>query len=310
MSEIDALIKMLAENPLPADDLEAAAKQFDESAPRTADDIDTEDLNIDGVPCQRHTPPGADTARVIMFLHGGGYVFGSLRSHEGLASELARASNCQSVVVDYRLAPAHAFPAAVEDSTKVYRWLLDNGYSSANIVIAGDSAGGGLTVATMVALREQNLALPAAGVCLSPWVDLECKGDSHTSRAEIDPLLTGDLLRGIGMAYAGGNLTAATASPIHADLTGLPPLLIHVGEREVLFSDAENLHKKALAAGVDSSFEEWKDMIHVWQGFYPMLSEGRQAIAKIGEFVQAKLGYPPHKSSDYRKVDHSGSDPG
>lgn len=288
MSEIEAVIQLLADNPLPEDDLQATAKQFDEMSPRAADDIEIEDISVDGIPCQRFIPPDVDTSRVIMFLHGGGYVFGSLRSHEGLASELARAGHCQAVTVDYRLAPAHGHPAAVEDSVKVYGWLLDNGYAPNKIVIAGDSAGGGLTAATLVQLRDNGTALPAAGVCLSPWTDMECAGESISARADIDPLLSGEMLAQLGNLYAASDLRAPTASPIHADLSGLPPLLIHVGEREILFSDAENLHNKALDAGVDSTFEEWAGMIHVWHGFYPMLTEGRTAISQIGEFVQGK----------------------
>ncbi len=288
MSEIQAVIKMLEENPLPVDDPAAAAKQYDEMAPRAAADIEVENLDIQGVACQRYTPPDADTSRVIMYLHGGGYVFGSLRSHEGLVSELARAARCCAVAVDYRLAPAHSHPAAVEDSVHVYRWLLDNGYAANKISIAGDSAGGGLAVATLLQLRDETTQLPAAAICLSPWADLTCSGDSYQTRADKDPILNADMLRQLGELYAAGNLKAPTASPIFGDLSGLPPLLIQVGEAEVLFSDADTLHQNAKSAGVDSTLEEWDEMIHVWHAFYPMLTEGRNAINTIGQFVQDK----------------------
>ena len=290
MSEIQAVIKMLEENPMPADDLEAAAKQFDEMAPRAAADIDLDTVVVEGIPCLRYTPPGADTSRIIMFLHGGGYVFGSLRSHEGLVGEIARAGGCSAIAVDYRLAPAHPYPAAVEDSVKVYEWLLANDYAANKISIAGDSAGGGLTIATLVQLKEAGAPLPGAAVCMSPWTDLACAGDSYQSRADKDPILNEEMLRQLGEVYAAGNLSAPTASPIHADLSGLPPLLIQVGEAEVLFSDAETLHHNAQSAGVDSTFEEWDAMIHVWHAFYPMLADGRRAISRIGEFVRAQAG--------------------
>jgi acetyl esterase/lipase len=237
------------------------------------------------------TPAGADTDRVILYVHGGGFVFGSLVSHGGTVGEFAKASNCAALNVDYRLAPEHPFPAAVEDACTAYRYLVKNGTAPGKITIMGDSAGGGLAISTIVSLRDAGDDLPGAVVCLSPWVDLEGTGDSITSRADIDPMVNPDMLHGIAATYiAGQDLKTPLASPIHANLNGLPPVLIQVGEREVLYSDAEALATKAKIAGADVTFEEWPEMVHVWHLFFPMLTEARDAIKRAGEFVIEKTG--------------------
>lgn len=289
-SEIEELITQLKANPL-GGTLDEMRAQFDGMASPVADDVDVKAIDAAGVPCELHTPPGADTSRIIMYVHGGGYVIGSLSSHRAVVAELARAAGCQALAVDYRLAPEHVYPAAVDDSICAYLWLLSTGYSADKIVIAGDSAGGGLTVGTLVGLREGKHALPAAGVCISPWADLEATGETYQSRKDIDPMVSYDLIAPMGKVYIGaGDIQAPTASPIHADLTGLPPLLIQVGSAETLYSDSETLTKNAKAAGVEVILEEWKDMIHVWHLFFPQLSDGRKAISRIGEYVKEKTG--------------------
>lgn len=289
-NEITSVIEQLRANPL-SGGLEEMRAQFDSMAAEVASDITIESIDATGVPCERHTPPGADTSRIIMYVHGGGYVIGSLHSHRAMVAELARAAGCQALAVDYRLAPENPFPAAVEDSVTAYKWLLDQGYSTDQIVIAGDSAGGGLTAGTLVALKDAGLPLPAAGVCISPWVDLEATGESYETRKNIDPMVSKDLIKPMGQFYIGNaDPRSPTAAAIHADLSGLPPLLIQVGSAEVLYSDAESLATKAKAAGVDVSFEEWPEMIHVWHLFFQQLSDGRKAIQRIGEFVKAQTG--------------------
>lgn len=286
--EIDAVIAMIEANPF-AEEVADVRVQFDAMGAPIADDIKVEKIDANGVPCQMLTPPGADADRVIVYVHGGGYVFGSLVSHGGVVGELARASACRALQVDYRLAPEHPFPAAVEDACAAYRYLVANGTAPEKITIMGDSAGGGLAIATIVALRDAGDTGPGAVVCLSPWVDLEGTGDSVTSRADRDPMVDPEMLHGIAATYlAGADPKSPAASPIHANLNGLPPLLIQVGEREILFSDAEALATKAKIAGADVTFEEWPEMIHVWHLFYPMLTEGRDAIKRVGEFVQEK----------------------
>ncbi|RLA43026.1 MAG: alpha/beta hydrolase [Gammaproteobacteria bacterium] len=290
-SEIEVIVEQLRANPL-GGTLEEMRAQFDDMGAEVAADVDIKAVTANGIPCELHTPPGADTSRVIMYVHGGGYVIGSLKSHRATVAELARAGGCRALAVDYRLAPENPYPAAVEDSVAAYNWLCSSGYEPGKIVIAGDSAGGGLTAGTLVALRDASQPLPAAGVCISPWVDLEATGESYESRKDIDPMVTRELIAPMGNAYVGegGDLKATTACPIHADLTGLPPLLIQVGSAEVLFSDAETLAKNAEAAGVEATLEEWPDMVHVWHLFHQNLEDGRKAITRIGEFVKEKTG--------------------
>ena len=255
------------------------------------DDVTREPVDAGGVPAEWIAAPGTDADRVIYYLHGGGYAIGSINTHREMISRLSRASGARALAINYRLAPEHPFPAAIEDATTAYRWLLSTGVDPARIVIAGDSAGGGLTVATLISLRDAGDPLPAAAVCLSPWVDLEMTGDSMTTKAEVDPMITKeDVLEGAQAYLNGADPRTPLASPIHADLSGLPPLLIHVGTAEVLLDDATRLAERARSAGVDVTLEPWDDMIHVFQFFASMLPEGQQAIDRIGEFVREHVG--------------------
>jgi acetyl esterase/lipase len=250
-------------------------------------DVRCDPVDAGGVPAEWITTPGVVAERVICYLHGGGYVLGSINTHREMVSRLSRAASARVLIIDYRLAPENPFPAAVDDSTAAYRWLLSVGVDPARLVIAGESAGGGLTVATLVALRDAGEPLPQAGICLSPWVDLECLGESMVTKAEIDPVATraGTLM--LAKAYLGDtDPRTPLASPIYADLTGLPPLLIQVGTAEVLFDDATRLADRARAAGVDVILEPWDDMIHMWHSFAAILPEGQQAIDRIGEFIR------------------------
>ncbi len=252
-------------------------------------DIALEPVDAGGVPAEWVTAPGAQPGRVILYLHGGGYVIGSIRSHRELASRLSRAAGARVLLIDYRLAPEHPHPAAVEDATAAYRWLLSRGIAPSRLVIAGDSAGGGLTVASLVALRDAGQPLPTAGVCLSPWVDLEGIGDSMTSKAGVDPMVQADGLRKMAQCYLGSNdPRTPLAAPLYAELSGLPPLLTQVGSAETLLDDSTRITERARKAGVDVKLEVWEDMIHVWQAFGPMLPEARQAIDGIGKFVQER----------------------
>ncbi len=282
---IDAVVADILATPWPEDIAEARAF-YDRDGPRIAADIDVAPLEIAGCRAQGLVPPAVDEGFATLFLHGGGYVYGSLESHGGMAAELARAARCTVYQLDYRLAPEHPYPAALEDACAAYRWLRQKGYGADAIALAGDSAGGGLVMATLLALRDAGDALPAAAVCISPWVDLTGTGESWQSRQALDPMIDKPLVDKLARLYAGGaSLTDPLISPIHGDFTGLPPLLIQVGEREVLFSEAETLAARAGAAGVAVAFEEWPGMIHVWHLYHPRLKEGRDAIDRVGAFI-------------------------
>ena len=255
-------------------------------------DVRCDPVDAGGVPAEWITTPGVVAERVIYYLHGGGYVLGSINTHREMVSRLSRAASARVLILDYRLAPENPFPAAVDDSTAAYRWLLSVGVDPARLVIAGDSAGGGLTVATLVSLRDAGESLPRAEICLSPWVDLECVGECMVTKAERDPVLTRDISLMLAKAYLGDtDPRTPLASPLYADLTGLPPLLIQVGTAEVLFDDATRLADRARAAGVDVILEPWDDMIHVWHVFAAILPEGQQAIDRIGEFIRQHVEF-------------------
>jgi len=286
--EIDAVMADLEANPWPEDIVEARVL-YDRMGPPIADDIAVDKFDIGAQKAQMLTPPGADADRVMLFLHGGGYVYGSLMSHGGMAAEISRSARCRGLQLDYRLAPEHPHPAAVEDACEAYEWLLGSGFLPARIALVGDSAGGGLVMAALAELQQRGRRMPGAAVCLSPWVDLEATGESYETRQHIDPMIDRKIVALVRRLYLNGqNPRLPTASPIHADLRKMPPLLIQVGEREVLFSDAQMLADKARASGVDVTFEEWPGMVHVWHLYYPILSAGREAIARVGQFIVEK----------------------
>jgi acetyl esterase/lipase len=197
------------------------------------------------------------------------------------------------LAVDYRLAPEHPFPAAVEDAVAGYDWLLSTGVDPAQVIIGGDSAGGGLTVATLVALKDAGVPMPSADLCISPWTDLALTGGSLRSKADADPMIAPDRITRVRDAYVGdADPREPLASPIYADLSGLPPMLIQVGENEVLLDDSTRLAERAEAARVDVTLEVWPEMIHVWHFFAELLPEGQQAIDRIGEYLRERVGAP------------------
>lgn len=288
--QLQALIQMLKAQPLnPDQTIEQTRAGFEQMAammPVEAD-VKCEPVSAGGVKSEWVTAPGSDIGRAILYLHGGGYVIGSINTHRSLAGRLSRAAKARVLVIDYRLAPEHPHPAAVEDAVAAYRWMLAQNLKPARIAVSGDSAGGGLTVATLVAIRDAKLPLPAAGAPISPWVDMEGIGDSMTSKAAADPIVQKAGLLNMAQAYlAGKNPRTPLAAPLYADLSGLPPLLIQVGTAETLLDDASRLAERAKKAGVEVSYEPWENMIHVWHLFAPMIDEGKQAIERIGEFVR------------------------
>ena len=254
------------------------------------DGITTEGVDADGVPAEWVAAPDAGSGAVL-YLHGGGYVTGSVISHRGMAASLSRASGCRVLTIDYRLAPENKHPAQVQDAHTAYRWMLNNGVDASSLFVAGDSAGGGLTVATLLKARDAGDPMAAAGVCISPWVDMEGNGDSMRSKAGVDPMVSYEGLMDMATHFLGdGDRRDPLAAPLHADLAGLPPLLIIVGTAETLLDDAVRLHEKAESAGVDSTLEIWEDMVHIWPWFAPFLPEGQQAMEQMGDFIKEQFG--------------------
>jgi monoterpene epsilon-lactone hydrolase len=249
-----------------------------------------EAAEIAGRPAEWHTPPGADATKIILYLHGGGYCIGSPRSHRGLSAQLAHAAGARAVALDYRMGPEVPFPGAVEDALAAYRALLDQGFAPGRIVIAGDSAGGGLTLATALAAREADLPQPAGLFVISPWANLKPTGPSYPAKAASDPMITAAALDDFAAAYLGGvEVTHPLASPALADFTGLAPILIHVGAEESLLSDSIAVAERAGLAGTQVTLEVWPEMIHVWHAFYGALAAGRRAIAGAGAWIAGRF---------------------
>src|SRR5271156_2615110 len=277
-------IKSAPQNPnAPMAQRRAGMERISERVPA---DVICEKVNAGGVDAEWIAAPGANADRVILYLHGGGYVIGSINTHRAMVSRIARASNARALAIDYRLAPEHPFPAAVEDATAAYRWLLEQGCKPGKIVISGDSAGGGLTLATPLALRDTKTPLPAAGVPISAWSDMEGTGASVQSRASRDPMVGGGSLGGMAKKYLGNaDPKNPLASPLYGDYRGLPPMLIQVGDAEILLDDSTRVAEKAKAAGVNVDLEVWDNMVHVWHVYAKLLPEGQQAIDRIGQYV-------------------------
>ena len=289
--EIAALRALIASRPRSTEvaarrnDIDARGRSFGVPA-----DVTVEKISAGGVAAEWIATPGADRTRAILYLHGGGYVIGSLDSHRHVAAEAGRAAGCRTLAIDYRLAPEHPFPAAVDDTVAAYRYLLNSGITSAHIAIAGDSAGGGLVVGAMLAIRAAGLKPPGCGWCISPWVDMEGLGASYADRAATDPTVQKAGILDMARLYLGtADPRSPFAAPIYGDARGLPPLLIQVGAAETLLDDALSLARWAGAADVPVDLQIWPEMIHVWHLYFPNLAAGRRAIAAGGAFVRNAL---------------------
>jgi acetyl esterase/lipase len=231
-------------------------------------------------------PPDADDQHVILYFHGGGYVSGSVAIHKLFCIELANATGMRILLPEYRLAPENSFPAALDDALAAYHWLLEQGFEAKNIIIAGDSAGGGLALVTTLALRDAGEVLPTAVFCISPWTDLRLTGDSHRTNAKTDPILKTKELHHWASCYANKeNLSNPLVSPAYAEFHDFPPMLIQVGSEEILLDDATTVADRAKAASVDVTLKIWPGMWHVWHATGTWLPEARDALAEIGQFV-------------------------
>ena len=265
-----------------------ASLSYLEKALPVAEDARVEVVDAAGVPAEWVRAPSVtdDDDKALLYLHGGGYAFCGPGTHRLLAYNLSQATGMSCLLLDYRLAPEHPFPAAIEDAAAAYGWLLDRGYQADRMAVAGDSAGGGLTLATMARLGQMGHPLPGAIACLSPWTDMTMTGASIQGKAAADPLVKHDSLENCAQWYLGdGDRSDTLASPLFADLSGLPPLLIQVGSEEILLDDAVRLAARAEQAGVTVDYQCWEQMFHVWQLYAPMLSEARDAVAAIGDFL-------------------------
>jgi monoterpene epsilon-lactone hydrolase len=251
-------------------------------------------IQAGGVPALEITPPDALPDKVLIYFHGGGYLSGSPASHRHLVAKLAVETRLKTLLVDYRLAPEAPFPAAVEDADAVYQHVLNAGIRARDIVIAGDSAGGGLCLLLMLQLKAAGRPLPAAAALLSPWVDLTCSGESFQTNAGLDLLISHAGMSQAAKIFLAGGIDAADplVSPLFADLAGLPPLLIQVSTDETLRDDSIALARQASRAGVDARLEMTNEMVHVWPLFWPILAEGRDAISAVGLFLVSQLDEP------------------
>ena len=292
--ELKQVLKLIAERPRPLanptrqqirEAMEERSFPATEAATVTA-------VEANGVPAEWVVVPESDPNRRVLYFHGGGYVYGSPVTHRRLCEDIARAGTCAVLNLDYRLAPEHPFPAAVDDAVAGYRFIQANGPDGAAVAestfIAGDSAGGGLTLATLLTARDQGVELPNAAVALSAWTDLAITGESVTSLADDDPQKSSvPMLEDLAVQYLGGaDACDPLASPLYADYAGLPPLLMQVGGAEMLLSDTTRAAERARSASVDVVEEVWDEMFHVWHQYAPMLPEGQQAIDRIGEFIK------------------------
>jgi acetyl esterase/lipase len=243
------------------------------------------------IPLEWVIPTGAADKQAVLYFHGGAFVMGSITTHRNMLCHLALACQTRILSVDYRLAPEHPFPAALDDCLAAYHWLLERDFRPGDIVLGGDSAGGNLALALLLQLRDVGQPLPAAAACLSPVTDLEGTRQSRRTRAPADPILgKGFGSINIPICYSGQNdLKHPYLSPLFADLQGLPPILLHVGEDEILFDDSVEFVEKARKAGVDAQVVIWPHMWHVFQMFAPMLPEANRSLAQVGEFIRTQL---------------------
>ena len=287
-TEIEVIRKLLTSKPRPVGWAERRARIEEVgSAWPVAEDIKLETVEFGGIAAEWSMAPGSDSSRVLMFFHGGGYCSGSIVSHRRLVTEAGRAAGVRTLAVAYRLAPEHPFPAALDDAKAAWRFLLDQGYAPASIVVGGDSAGGNLTLELITSLRDAGGGLPACAWLISPWTDLTMSGETLASKDAVDPLIHKAYLQELASAYLGGaDAKDPRISPLYADLRSLPPLLIQVGSAETLLADATRLAEKAGAADVAVTLEIWPDMIHAWPMWNAHLAAGRRALVNAGAFMR------------------------
>lgn len=260
------------------------------SFPMPEETIEITQARLNGIPGLLFKPQNAVEDKYLLYMHGGGYLLGSPSSHRHLVARLATDSGICAVSIDYRLAPEWAYPAAIDDAVQAYRGLLEHGIDAKNIIVGGDSAGGGLTACLLIALKQERLPQPAGAILLSPWTDLTNSGQSHQTKASVDPLVkTSDLEQMAESYLQGADKRNATVSPLFADLKHLAPIYVQVGDAEILLSDSVVFSQRAKESGVDVKLDVYPNMIHIFPYFWPMLSEARQACSQLANFCKEKL---------------------
>jgi len=250
--------------------------------------LQSESITIEHIPAELIIPLKADVHSALLYLHGGGYATGSIKSHRATAGQMAEAGKIHTLIIDYRRPPENPFPAALEDALTTYHWLRKNGYE--RIIIAGDSAGGGLALSTAISLRGNQAPMPLLVICLSPLIDVECTGESVITNAGRDPWLTTGMKTLFNYYVGQNNPRDPLISPLYADFTKLSPIMIHVGTDEILLSDSTRLVEKAKAAGVDVQIKIWPGMWHIFPFFAPFVPEATQAITEIGDAIRHRIG--------------------
>lgn len=291
-AQLDAILRLAAEAPPPAnpspDEMRGWFEAINAQTP-LAPGVEIEAVDAESWKGEWNRPPKSDGGRLIIYFHGGGFLFGSPRSHRSVTTQLALLSGAPVLSVDYRLAPENPAPTAHDDCFAVYRWALEQGFEPTGIALAGDSAGGNLALSTALRARDEGLALPGCVIMLSPALDLAGDGASHTTLQNA-PLLTKALAELFNRVYVGeGDLRSQRVTPFYSDMSDLPPTLIHVGSNELLVDDSVTVAKRMEEAGSPVELKVWPDMVHCWQLYGPMLEESMQSIGEIAQFVNAHI---------------------
>lgn len=284
--------KQLFKRVSPDSNVKAVRRLFEkmQARKRMAKGVEMRPATIEGVDCEWLIPEGCEDAPILFYLHGGAYLMGSPATHRQMLSFIARESGVRALLPDYALAPENPFPAGLNDCLTVYRGLLAAGANASHILIGGDSAGGGMTMATLLSLRDAGDAMPVATVLLSPWLDLKAGGESVQTRAAKDPWFRPDDMADIARKYSPeGDLGYPLLSPVYADASGMPDTLIQVGDHEILLSDSTRLSDNIVAAGGKVTLQVWPEMWHVFQFFVRQMPESKRAIKDIAEFIRDTL---------------------
>lgn len=291
-SEIDSVRALLTSKPRPVGWPERR-KRLDEigSVWPLADDVRLAAFDVNGLPGEWSIAPGSDASRVLLYFHGGGYCSGSIVSHRRMVTEAGRAAGARTLAIAYRLAPEHPFPAAYDDSLTAWQFLQNQGIAASHIAIGGDSAGAGLAVALIAQLRDAHQELPACAWLVSPWTDLTLSGSTLATKDAVDPIIHKTYLNELVDAYlpAGVERNDPRVSPLYAEVSGFPPMLIQVGSAETLLDDATRFARIAGAADVEVTLEIWPHMIHAWPLWNAQLEPGRRALASAGAFIRAHV---------------------